>query len=175
MKNARRGGVFGGCPRIRTGAPTEHSALQAGAANRMRLPPGLSYSKSLAESLGIEPKSRPGAWRFSNVLPYRLPRSPWHSGEDSNPMRRVWNPPALPGAPEQKCWRRSGESNPSAPKQRQFSRLLGGHLAHLLRFKNLVAPERVELSRPKALVSKTSASSNFATGPLGASSQTRTG
>ena len=76
-------------------APKEHSALQAGAANRIRLTPKL---KTFGGEPGNRTQSRASAWHFSNVLAYHLPRSPWHRDEDSNPMRLVWNQAALPGA-----------------------------------------------------------------------------
>ena len=72
----------------------EHSALQAGATNRIRMAPELiNY---LAESLGIEPQSRVNAWHVSTVLACHLPRSSWHRDEDSNPMRLVWEASCSP-------------------------------------------------------------------------------
>jgi len=57
----------------------EHSALQAGAANRIRLNPNL-----LTYELGGEPgnrtQSRVNAWHVSSVLAYHLPRSPLAPG-----------------------------------------------------------------------------------------------
>ena len=107
-------------------APMEHSALQAGAANRIRLTPEPSYE--LGGEPGNRTQSRVNAWHVSSVLACHLPRSPWRRDEDSNPMRLVWNQAALPGASRLKIWRRVGDSNSCALAVRQFSGLLGYQL-----------------------------------------------
>ena len=79
-------------PRDSNSAP-EGTRLQRAAANRICLAPKLGGGPE------NRTRSRRSAWLISSELAYHLPRPPWHRDEDSNPMRRVWNPPALPGAP----------------------------------------------------------------------------
>ena len=73
-------------------------------------------------------------------------------------MRLVWKQAALPGASRLKIWRRVGDSNSCALAVRQFSRLLGYRLPIPSVRQLLVGQERLELSRPKALILKTSVS-----------------
>jgi hypothetical protein len=73
-------------------------------------------------------------------------------------MRLVWNQAALPGASRLKICRRVGDSNSCAVAVRQFSGLLGYQLPIPSACQLLVGQERLELSRPKAPVPKTSVS-----------------
>ena len=59
-------------------APKERSALQAGAANRIRLTPKLL--KNFGGEPGNRTQSRGSAWHVSSVLAYHLPRSPLAPG-----------------------------------------------------------------------------------------------
>src|SRR5260370_1287200 len=61
-------------------APMEHSALQAGAANRIRLTP-----KTCGGESGNRTQSRASAWHVSSVLAYHLPHSPLAPGHGFEP------------------------------------------------------------------------------------------
>ncbi len=58
----------------------EHSALQAGAANRIRLTP-----KTCGGESGNRTQSRASAWHVSSVLAYHLPHSPLAPGHGFEP------------------------------------------------------------------------------------------
>src|SRR6267142_3310990 len=102
--------------------------------------------------LGIEPSS-------TGLQPARSPFAcdGWHRGRDSNPRLRFWRP---------KSWPLDDPDNSGAPGRiRTYTNpiLSRAPLPVGLQEQTLVAEERVELSRPKAPVSKTGVASNYTT------------
>ena len=78
--------------------PRECAALQAGAANRIRLTPEPSHE--LGGEPGNRTQSRVNAWHVSSVLAYHLPRSPLALGRRFERRATGLESVCSPGAPE---------------------------------------------------------------------------
>jgi hypothetical protein len=105
----------------------EHSALQAGAANRIRLTPEL-----LTYELGGEPgnrtQSRVNAWHVSSVLAYHLPRSPVAPGHGFEPRVTALETVSLTiGNPGMKMEESGGIEPRWLSTSPRFSGALGDH------------------------------------------------
>jgi hypothetical protein len=111
-------------------APREHSALQAGAANRIRLTP-----KTCGGESGNRTQSRASAWHVSSVLACHLPHSPLAPGHGFEPRVTALETVSLtignPGVRQscRKTWRKVEESNPadSSPARAFRERLATVH------------------------------------------------
>lgn len=89
---------------LNSDAPREHSVLQTGATNRIRLTPKLWRKRRDSNSQACYGR------HVSSVLGYHYPTLPnWHRYDDSNAVLWAWNPNALPGAHRCKLYYRGGK------------------------------------------------------------------